>query len=66
MEIDLHGYNSLDDANKKDISIYISECYEKNVKSINIITGKGLRSKNSKILINLQIYRFLKILFLII
>ena len=46
MEIDLHGY-SLDDANKK-IFQFISECYEKNVKSINIITGKGLRSKNTE------------------
>ena len=44
MEIDLHGY-SLDEANKK-IFEFINECYEKNIKSINIITGKGLRSKN--------------------
>ena len=44
MEIDLHGY-SLDEANKK-IFKFINECYEKNIKSINIITGKGLRSKN--------------------
>ena len=44
MEIDLHCY-SLDEANKK-IFEFINECYEKNIKSINIITGKGLRSKN--------------------
>ena len=44
MEIDLHGY-SLDEANKK-IFEFINECYEKNIKSINVITGKGLRSKN--------------------
>ena len=25
---------------------FINECYEKNIKSINVITGKGLRSKN--------------------
>ena len=46
MEIDLHGY-SLEDANKK-ISEFISECYEKKIISINVITGKGLRSKNTE------------------
>ena len=46
MEIDLHGY-SLEEANKK-IFKFINDCYEKNIKSINIITGKGLRSKNIK------------------
>ena len=46
MEIDLHGY-SLDEANTK-IFEFINECYEKNIKSINVITGKGLRSKNIK------------------
>ena len=44
MEIDLHGY-SLDSANKK-ILEFINDCYHKKVKSINVITGKGLRSKN--------------------
>ena len=44
MEIDLHGY-SLEEANKKIFS-FINDCYEKNIKSINVITGKGLRSKN--------------------
>ena len=44
MEIDLHGY-SLDGANKKILEL-INDCYHKKVKSINVITGKGLRSKN--------------------
>ena len=44
MEIDLHGY-SLDEANIK-IFEFINDCYEKNIKSINVITGKGLRSRN--------------------
>ena len=43
--IDLHGY-TLDDANKK-IYSFINDCFEKKVKKINIITGKGLRSKNT-------------------
>ena len=42
--IDLHGY-TLEEANKK-ISGYIENCYLNNVDKINIITGKGLRSKN--------------------
>ncbi len=42
--IDLHGY-SLDEANKK-MTSYINECYEKGINKINVITGKGLRSKN--------------------
>ena len=42
--IDLHGY-TLEEANKK-ISEYIENCYLTNVNKINIITGKGLRSKN--------------------
>ena len=42
--IDLHGY-TLDEANKK-IFEYIENCYLNNVDKINIITGKGLRSKN--------------------
>ena len=42
--IDLHGY-TLEEANKK-ISEYIENCYLNNVNKINIITGKGLRSKN--------------------
>ena len=42
--IDLHGY-TLEDANKK-IFEYIESCYLNNIDKINIITGKGLRSKN--------------------
>ena len=44
MTIDLHGY-TLDNANKK-IYSFILDCFEKKVNKINIITGKGLRSKN--------------------
>ena len=42
--IDLHGF-TLDQANKK-ISEYIEFCYQNRVKKINVITGKGMRSKN--------------------
>ena len=42
--IDLHGY-SLDEANKK-IENFIESCYSKKIKKINVITGKGMRSKN--------------------
>jgi len=42
--IDLHGY-SLEDANIK-IESFILSCFEKGVTKINIITGKGSRSKN--------------------
>ena len=42
--IDLHGY-TLEDANKK-ISEFIENCYLNKVKKINVITGKGMRSKN--------------------
>ena len=42
--IDLHGYN-LDEANQK-ISDFIEHCYSEGINKINIITGKGLRSKN--------------------
>ena len=43
--IDLHGY-TLEEANKK-IFEYIENCYLNNIEKINIITGKGLRSKNT-------------------
>ena len=46
VEIDLHGY-TLVGANKK-MSDYINECYENNISVINVITGKGLRSKNTE------------------
>ena len=42
--IDLHGF-TLDEANKK-ISELIETCYLKKIKKINVITGKGMRSKN--------------------
>ena len=42
--IDLHGY-TLDEANKK-ISEFIESCFLEGVNKINIITGKGSRSKN--------------------
>ncbi len=42
--IDLHGY-TLDQANKK-ITKFIEDCYLRGINKINIITGKGLRSKN--------------------
>ena len=42
--IDLHGY-TLEEANLK-ISNFIKTCYENNIEKINVITGKGLRSKN--------------------
>ena len=43
--IDLHGY-TLDEANKK-IYEFIENSYLIGIHKINIITGKGLRSKNS-------------------
>tara|TARA_B100000614_G_C14269917_1_gene378809 strand:+ start:210 stop:623 length:414 start_codon:yes stop_codon:yes gene_type:complete len=42
--IDLHGY-TLEEANKQ-ISKFIEICYLNKVKKINVITGKGMRSKN--------------------
>ena len=42
--IDLHGY-TLKDANIK-IEKFILSCFEKGITKINIITGKGSRSKN--------------------
>ena len=44
--IDLHG-NTLEGANKV-ISNFIERCYFDNVSSINVITGKGSRSKNKE------------------
>ena len=44
--IDLHG-NTLEGANKV-ISNFIKKCYLDNVNSINVITGKGSRSKNKE------------------
>ena len=42
--IDLHGY-TLEEANKQ-ISKFIENCFVNKVKKINVITGKGMRSKN--------------------
>ena len=42
--IDLHGY-TLQEANKE-ITKFIENCYLNRVKKINVITGKGMRSKN--------------------
>ena len=42
--IDLHGY-TLEEANQK-MNSYIGECFINGVNKINVITGKGLRSKN--------------------
>ena len=42
--IDLHGY-TLEEANIK-IFEFIEKCFNQNVSKINVITGKGLRSKN--------------------
>ena len=43
--IDLHGY-TLEEANNK-MYAFINQCYLDNVNKINVITGKGLRSKNT-------------------
>ena len=42
--IDLHGF-TLEEANIE-ISEFIENCYLNKVKKINVITGKGMRSKN--------------------
>ena len=44
--IDLHGYG-LDQANKL-VEKTINECFEKQISKINIITGKGMRSKSAE------------------
>ena len=45
-KIDLHGY-TLDEANKA-MQYFIRKCFEESVTKIIVITGKGLRSKNSQ------------------
>ena len=45
-EIDLHGY-TLENANIE-IEKFILECFDKGIAKINIITGKGSRSKNKE------------------
>ncbi len=44
--IDLHGY-TLENANKT-INDFITKCYLEEVSIINVITGKGSRSKNKE------------------
>ena len=44
--IDLHGF-SLDQANSR-VEKFITDCFEKKVLKLNIITGKGLRSRVDK------------------
>ena len=44
--IDLHGF-SLEKANSA-VEKFIVQCFEKNIKKIVVITGKGLRSKNNE------------------
>jgi len=44
--IDLHGF-SLDQANEF-VEKTIIDCFEKEVSKLNIITGKGMRSKSAK------------------
>ena len=44
--IDLHGF-SLDQANSR-VEKFIVDCFEKKILKLNIITGKGLRSKVDK------------------
>ena len=44
--IDLHGF-SLDQANKF-VEETINECFEKQFSIVNIITGKGMRSKSAE------------------
>ena len=42
--IDIHGF-SLDQANRR-IEKFVINCYEKKIEKLNIITGKGLRSRS--------------------
>ena len=44
--IDLHGF-SLEQANRS-VEKFITDCFKKKVLKLNIITGKGLRSKVDK------------------
>ena len=44
--IDLHG-QGLDQANKF-VEKTINDCFEKNISRINVITGKGMRSKSTE------------------
>ena len=44
--LDLHGF-TLEQANKR-VEKFITDCFKKKVLKLNIITGKGLRSKVEK------------------
>ena len=46
LSFDLHGY-SLDDANKK-VSTLIKNSYQRGIRKLVIVTGKGLHSQNEK------------------
>ena len=46
LTFDLHGY-SLDEANDK-ISNLIKDCFQKGIRKLTIVTGKGLHSQNEK------------------
>ena len=45
-KIDLHGY-TIEEANKT-LEQFIEKCFDESVTKIVVITGKGLRSKNSE------------------
>ena len=45
-KIDLHGY-TIEEANKA-VDVFIKKWFDENVTKIIVITGKGLRSKNSE------------------
>ena len=45
-KIDLHGY-TIEEANKA-VEQFIQKCFDESVTKIIVITGKGLRSKNSE------------------
>ena len=44
--LDLHGF-TLDQANKK-VESFITDCFDKKVSKVIIVTGKGLHSQNDK------------------
>ena len=45
-KLDLHGY-TLEEANKA-VELFLLKCFDEGVTKIIVITGKGLRSKNTK------------------
>ena len=44
--LDLHGF-TLDEANKK-VESFITDCFDKKVSRVIIVTGKGMHSQNDK------------------